>query len=303
MPRALVTGAAGFIGGRLARLLLAEGWEVHALLGSACRREALADVKDLVRLHDHDGSTEGMLALVAGARPDVVFHLASLFLSEHRPDQVEELVRSNVLLGTQLLEALAACGGGRFLNTGTSWQHFGTPDYRPVNLYAATKQAFEDVLAYYAEAQGIAALTLKLYDTYGPGDPRRKLIRILFEAARSGEPIQLSPGEQVIELLHVDDAARAYALAAHLLLAGEVPTRAAYLLPGERLSLRDLVDRMSRATGREIRARWGGRPYRAREVMEPVGQGRPLPGWTPRIGLYEGLRACWEAILGEAPGK
>ena len=86
------------------------------------------------------------------------------------------------------------------------WQHFGTPDYRPVNLYAATKQAFEDVLAYYADAQGIAAVTLELYDTYGPGDPRRKLIRILFEAARSGEPIQLSPGEQVIELLHVDDA-------------------------------------------------------------------------------------------------
>lgn len=290
MPRALITGAAGFIGGGLTRRLLTEGWEVHVLLGRMCRREALADVEGRVTVHEHDGTMASMLTLMGKANPDIVFHLAALFISDHQPMDVQDLVQSNILFSTQLAEAMAAHGITRLVNTGTSWQHFGVPGYRPVNLYAATKQAFEDILAYYHDAHGFSCITLKLYDTYGPGDRRRKLIHILLEAARSGEPLAMSPGEQELELTHLTDVTAAFAQAADRLLGATKPVLAAYLVSGTRLTVQDLVGQVSRAAGRPIQVQWGGRPYRTREVMIPVAsEGRTLPGWTPAVSLEAGL--------------
>ena len=297
MSRALITGAAGFIGGALLRRLLAEGWEVHALLGRTCRREALADVAGRVALHDHDGSMAGLAAIVAEARPDVVFHLAALFLTDHRPGDIEALVASNILFSTHLAEAMAASGATRLVNTGTSWQHFGTPDYRPVNLYAATKQAFESILAYYHDAHGLSCITLKLYDTYGPRDPRPKLVRLLLGAARSGEPLGLSPGEQVLDLVHVRDVVAAFRAAADRLQAAPAPLREAFLVSDARLTVRELVKAIEAAVGRPIRAQWGQRAYRPREVMVPLTPpGSPVPGWAPAVPLAEGLREAYEGL-------
>jgi nucleoside-diphosphate-sugar epimerase len=290
MARALITGAAGFIGGGLARRLLQEGWEVHVLLGRTCVREALADVAHQLRMHDHDGSMDGMRGILEAARPDVVFHLASLFLADHQAKDVETLVASNILLSTQLAEAMVAVGARRLVNTGTSWQHYGTNGYRPVNLYAATKQAFEDILAYYHDAHGLSCITLKLYDTYGPGDRRRKLIHILLEAARSGELLAMSPGEQAVELTHAADVADAFLVGAQRLLTSETPKMESFLVPGTRLTVRALVAKVAEATGRPIQVQWGGRPYRPREVMVPVASaGTALPDWSPTRTLEQGL--------------
>ena len=296
MPRALVTGSAGFIGGALVRHLLAHDWETHAFLGPTCKVEALDEVKNQVRCHFHDGTTQGMLGILDKVKPQVVFHLASLFLSDHQPTEIEALVASNILLSTQLAEAMACTGAARLVNTGTSWQHYHQADYRPVNLYAATKQAFEDILAYYHDARGLSHITLKLFDTYGPRDPRRKLVNLLLDSARSGAVLDLSPGEQVLDLLHVDDVVAAFRVAGERLLASEEPLCETYLLGGTRLTVRDLADCIARATGKPLLAQWGGRPYRPREVMDPVAPGDALPGWTPGVGLEKGLSDAFSAL-------
>ncbi len=302
MTRALITGAAGFIGGSLVRRLLAEGWEVHALLGRTCRRETLKDVEHQVTVHNHDGSMDSMLTILQKTRPDVVFHLASLFLADHRPEDVGALIQSNLLLSTQLAEAMTACGISRLVNTGTSWQHYHQAGYRPVNLYAATKQAFEDILAYYHDARSLSCITLELYDNYGPDDPRRKLVQILFDAARSGELLDMSPGEQVLDLLHVDDVVLAFEVAAERLRTVQTPVQESFHVSGERVTVRDLAVIIARVTGREIRVVWGRRPYRPREVMVPVSAGPSLPGWAPALKLESGLRACWEALEARRAG-
>jgi nucleoside-diphosphate-sugar epimerase len=294
MPRALITGAAGFIGGVLARRLLAAGWEVQVIL----RRGSRLDPAGVIA-HEHDGTPEGMVAILETARPEVVFHLASLFLTEHQPGDIPALVGSNILFPLQLVEAMAVTGARNLVNTGTSWQHFGTDGYRPVNLYAATKQAFEDLLPYYHEARGLSCTTLKLFDTYGAADPRRKLVRILLEAARSGAPLDLSPGEQVLDLTHVEDVAQAFLDAGARLLAGP-PVLDTFLVSGDRLTVRALADRIQTALGRPIQGRWGLRPYRPREVMLPQDPaGRLLPGWAPVRDLGEGLREAYEALPGQ----
>lgn len=290
MKVALVTGATGFLGGALARSLRARGWAVSALVrrpgGAADRLEA-----DGVRVLRTDGRSEDVRRAVEEVGPDVVFHLASLFLAQHRPEDVEGLVQANVLLGTQLLDALAG-SGGVFVNAGTSWQHDEDGAVRPVNLYAATKEAFEAVLRHFVDAAGVRATSLLIFDTYGPGDERPKLLRLLRRALREGQHLDMSPGEQRLDLVHVDDVVAAFVVAAERHLDGRAePYERFAVSSGEAWRLRDLVALVEEVSGGRLDIRWGGRPYRPREVMRPWTNGPVLPGWAPRVPLREGLAA------------
>ncbi len=298
--RALVTGATGFVGRHLVRHLRDAGWQVAVLSRGRLPQAAAAVEKTYL----YTGQTDDLMRALADFRPDTVFHMASLFLAQHTPEQVAPLVLSNVLLGTQLLEAMRAAGVRRLVNAGTAWQNFAGDGYLPVNLYAATKQAFEDVLLYYVETANLRAVTLKLFDSYGPGDTRRKLLRLLLDCLRTGQPLAISGGEQVLDLAHVDDICRAFLRAAELVADPGQPASAVYAVRGgQRRTLRAVVETLEKVAGRTLPIDWGARPYRDREVMLPW-SGPALPGWRPQITLEDGLRALRpDARLMQAEAK
>jgi nucleoside-diphosphate-sugar epimerase len=293
---ALVTGATGFVGSHLARHLVREGWQVHILSRAGSR---LPDAEEFAHVtnHIHDGSTEGMVRCVAQAKPDVVFHLASLFLSQHATKDVDALIQSNVLFGNQLLEAMKVNEVKYIINTGTSWQHYNNEDYNPVCLYAATKQAFEALLEYYIQACGINAITLKLFDTYGSNDPRPKLFHLLNKAATTGEPLDMSAGEQLIDLVHIDDVVEAYLIAAQRLLEENVTMHETYAVSsGQPLPLKKLVQLYADVTKQTVNVNWGARPYRYREVMMPWSRGAELPNWQATTSLADGLNQTTDVM-------
>jgi nucleoside-diphosphate-sugar epimerase len=295
-PRvALVTGATGFVGSHLVSGLVRAGWQVHVVSRANSRMPEAAEFSRVTQ-HVHDGSTAGMLRLVGNAKPLVVFHLASLFLSQHEAGDVERLVLSNILFGNQLLEAMKVHGVKQLINTGTSWQHYENQAYSPVNLYAATKQAFESLMQYYVEAEGLRAVSLKLFDTYGPHDPRPKLMNLLQRVAEDMQPLAMSPGEQWLDLVHVDDVVQAFFAAAARLSAGAVHGHESYALPsGQPITLRALVRLVEREIGRELPILWGARPYRVREVME-LWNGKSLPGWSAKVKLEQAIHDMFSGL-------
>lgn len=299
---ALITGITGFVGSHLGRRLVRNGWQVHGVVRPGSSLEAIADVRAAVRLHVQDGSFAQMDAVVQHAAPDVVFHLASYFTAEHRSAEIGALIDANIRFGTLLLEAMAAHSVRCLVNTGTAWQHYRDSDYDPVCLYAASKQAFGALLRYYQEAHGIASITVKLHDTYGPGDRRAKLFNLL-RRQDPAVPLAMSAGDQKLDLVYIDDVVAAFMAAAdRVVSSGQGHAEEFVVTSGERIRLREVVDLYLRITGRPLQIDWGKRPYRRREVMEPWTQGRVLPGWKAHMALAEGIRRM-ESIDGRGPLK
>ena len=278
---ALVTGATGFVGTALVRHLVADGWEVDALV-----RAESASLPDRVAAHRVPDSVDGMIQLVAKLAPTHCFHLATAFRGVHTPADIAPMIEANLGFGTALAEACARVPDLRFLNTATVWQHFDAAAYSPVSLYAATKQAFADLLVFYAEVEGLAVHTLELTDTYGPDDPRAKLIPFLLRAGADGTRLEMTDGSQLIDLVHVEDAVGA------LLATAAAPAGLSYGARGDgAITLRELVERFQAATGLTLDVAWGVRPARPREMVRPWMTAGPPPEWSPRIRLDDGLRA------------
>lgn len=286
---ALVSGATGFVGAHLVRRLRAEGRRVVAVARRTSDVDGLAARG--VEVVVDPGETEALAAVVAEVRPASVFHLAAKFVALHAPRDVDDLVAGNLGLATRLAEAAVRAGCRRLVVAGTSWQVAPDGAERPNSLYAATKAAFEAILAHYAANDGAKVVALRLYDTYGPGDTRRKLLPLLLAALASGERLGLSPGEQRLDLVHVEDVVDAFLLAERRAAAGGAGLFERFAVrSGRSVSVRELVAILEAASGRAMPVVFGERPYRVGEVMTPS-PGEILPGWRARIGLEDGLSA------------
>ncbi|ADY56920.1 NAD-dependent epimerase/dehydratase [Syntrophobotulus glycolicus DSM 8271] len=291
MNRVLITGATGFIGSNLVRYFIKNEIDVHIIVRPSSNLTLISDIKDSLYIHTFGGTITELIDIVRLAAPEVVFHLAALFIAEHKTEDIKQLIESNILFGTQLLEATTKNNVKYFINTGTHWQHYTSEQYYPSDLYAATKKAFEDIARYYISAFDLRFITLKLIDTYGPFDPRPKVISILKKAAQSGEKLGMSGGEQEMGLLYIDDVIKAFLMASEYAYKSPSHTEKTFIASSKEIvTLKDLVRIYEEIIGRKLQIIFGEREYKKREVMKICCTDENILAKADTYGIYEGLQ-------------
>lgn len=290
--RVLITGITGYIGSHLAKDCLQRGWTVAGIARANSKTELLKknNILSKIKLYRVQEGVGSVRKALQKAKPDVVIHLATLYISEHREDQVASLIDSNIHFGAELLEAMRLEGVRSLVNAETTWQYNPQGKVQPVNLYAATKEAFAVINSYYCDAYGLKTIKFKLFDTYGGNDNRPKLFNKFKEILRTGETLELSKGEQIVDFTHIDDVTQVFCLGIERVRRLNLGVNEEYVITGERHSLRKWIQIINEITGRKLPVVLGAKPYRKREVMKPWSKGKKIKGWKARVSSKIGFK-------------
>lgn len=288
--RILITGITGYIGSNLARHLLKQHQIFGLSHGNTPRSTYISSIQDQVEWLPYTGDGNSLSSQLQSIKPDLVYHLATYYTGSHEMEHIPKLIESNIVLGTQLLQAMAQAQCSKLIYTTSIMEHYQSQAYCPLNLYAATKKAFSDILEFYTNSELIQSGTLVLSDTYGSDDQRPKILNLIRNHQSSSETLALSDGQQDYVLVHVDDVVRALDMAEQQLCAREWANRTFQVLPKQCFTLRQTVETWIKLNNAQVNLAWGKRPAPARDMRRMVKIYPPVPRWQPLISLEQGLR-------------
>lgn len=319
----LITGASGFIGGDLARRLVADGRRVRCLV------RATSDTSRLRRLGVEvvEGdllSPESLTRAVVGC--DVVFHCAAM-VSDWAT--IAEIARVNVQGTENVVGAAQAASVRRLVHVSTT-DVYGYRGREPIdesygyrrfsNWYAQSKLGAERAVWRAHAAGGLPAVILRPATVYGPGS--REVVGEIAKALRAGNMLLIGGGDALAGLVYVENVVDAAVLAADH---DDAPGQAFNVTDGLAVSWRQFTGDLAAGLGcatprwslpipvagslafalehgyRALRGRTGvtTRPLLSRQAVHVLGRDqhfsnaklRTTLGWEPRTGYAEGLAA------------
>lgn len=289
--RVLLTGATGFIGAALVPVLLARGFEVHAVASKAFSPPLGNIISHCVDLMD----SAAREALVKSVAPSYCVHLAWNATPGHYLTTRENLLWAAVTL--ELYDDFVTCGGRRFLGVGScaeyDWSYDGllneadTP-YHPSSLYGSSKEASRRLLQESAFLDGISFAWAHLFFMYGPGESLGRLVSDIARGCLNGNVVPTSLGTQVRDYMYVKDVANALAC----LLDGQVEG-AVNVASGIARPVSEVIWAVAEAAGRPDLVELGGRESPVEEpqsLVADVSRLRNEVGYEPSYTLTEGVR-------------
>ena len=301
MTRCLVTGATGFVGANLVRLLLDEGHEVSLLVRQEHKPERLKDIRQAVQIRVADiADAASTRQLLADLKPEWVFHLAANGAYSWQND-VEAIFRTNLTGLINLLESSLAAGCTAFVNAGSS-SEYGYKDHppgedeivEPNSYYAVAKAAATQFCRFIAQNRKAQIATLRLYSAYGPFEDEGRLIpTIIKHALQKKLPPLVSP-DIARDYVFVDDVNRAFVLAAKKLSGGEIEELGAVfnIGTGIQTSIAEVVTLTKRLMEVEVEPVWGSMENRRWDTSIWVANNKKAErvlGWKPVYDFERGL--------------
>jgi len=311
--RTLVTGASGFIGRWIARLLSRAGSD---LILASRDPAALRSVIDQLEINGEAFAVDladkaAVDALIRRVRPAVTFHLAGYGVDRNETDEGEAR-RVNTQAVGSLASAVARWGapgwpGPQLLHAGTA-QEYGASGgdldedspALPTTMYGKTKLDGTVLLMERSRDLKLRALTVRLFTVYGPGEHAGRLLPSLIQAAPRSEEVRLTAGTQRRDFAYVGDVAEGFLRLGASEGAGHFIVN---LATGRLTSVREFVGIAAAIIGLPTeRLHFGVLPTRSDELehdaVKLVRLRELTGGWQPRTSIGDGVRATVAHLAG-----
>ncbi len=304
--KALVTGAGGFVGQWLCRALLREGWSVAGTTQGALPTPGVMSAREVaavawrgIDLRSGPDERRAIRSMLERQPPDAIFHLAGIAYLPAAGNDRDIALGVNVGAFVKVLDALLplhemGVADPTVLVVGSGEQYGRHPaeaqplaettPRQPLNFYAATKVAQEEIALAAYRSEGVRVIATRSFNHSGRGQAPSFLIPSLaaraVAARASGADVSIGNTDVIRDFLHVEDVVTAYIS----LVARGVPGEVYNVCSGEGVRVGDLASEVLAQAG--VRAPLRVDPSLQRAVDVPVLVGDPTKlkaatGWQP----------------------
>ena len=307
--RVLITGAGGFIGSHLTERLVEAGASTRAFvhynaLGTwgwldqlPVREEVDVFAGDIC---DRDSVQKAMQAV------DIVFHLAALIAIPYSYQAPVSYVHTNIEGTLNVLQAAREMDVESLIHTSTS-EVYGTAQYVPIDEkhplqgqspYSASKISADKMVEAFCLSFNVPAVTIRPFNTFGPRQSARAVIPTIITQCLTGEMVHLGNLVPTRDLNYVANIVDGFVRAG---ATSGIVGKTINLGSGREISIGDLANLIAKLIGKPIHIEQDKERLRpdGSEVDRLLADGnlaQTLLGWSPRIGLEEGLQQTIEWV-------
>ena len=295
--KVLVSGGAGFIGSHVVDLFVQNGFE--AVIVDDLSTGRASNLNPAAKFYQLDIRSPKLAEMFEMERPDFVSHHAAQI--DVRRSVAEPLFDAevNILGSINLIECARRYQVKRFVYVSTGGAVYGEPEYlpcdeahpiNPICQYGASKHTVEHYLYMYQANYGLNYMILRYPNVYGPRqDPRGEagVVAIFTGQMLTDKPVVINgDGEQQRDFVYVGDCAQANLLA----VASGNGSGIYNLGTGRGTSVNEIFATLQKVTGYKRSPVHGpAKLGETRRIYLDAGKARQQLGWTPTVGLEEGL--------------
>lgn len=298
--KALVTGAAGFLGPHLINALLVQGWSVAGMDDYSTGRRA--HIHPFLQNPDFDffeGSiTDGAFVdqALEEFRPEIIYHLAAIHFIPYCITHPAQTLEVNVIGTQRLMDAMEKVPVARFVLASTAdvyapadLPHSETALLGSPNIYGSSKEFCERLLVLARHRSPTSRfLAARFFNIYGPGETNPHVLPDIIACLRTGHTLRLGDIEPRRDYVYVTDVANAL-----LRIADYDGSEPAFnIASGESRSVRELVAVLQRVLGSTITVETDPAKLRRAErqnLRADITMAKRELSWAPKVSLEDGL--------------
>ena len=250
----LITGASGFVGSHVLDDCIKNNFNVHAIFRHSKKNVSFAKKYKKQIFPIFYKNIYEIKNKLTNCKIDYVIHCATHYIKKHDHNDIENIIKSNVLFSTILLDAVVNIKIKKFINLGTVWQHFNDTKNLAFNLYAATKQSFECIFNYYKnQYTKIKFYNILLTDTFGTNDKRKKLIPILLKNFNKKNPDKINiPKNLSMNLVNINEVTKCL----NILLKNNSKSNNYVIKSKQYVKIFDLINFLNDKLEKKIKINW-----------------------------------------------
>ena len=279
----LITGSTGFVGSNIIRSLLKKNVHIYDVLRSKNKNKI--KIKKLRRNKNYSPIFYNKLyelqKKLKRIKIDIIINCATFYTKKNDIKNIEKLVQTNIIFCSVVLEILKN-KIKKFINFGSMMEYSKGNRFSPENFYAVTKYSFQKVEEFYKlNNKNIKFYDLKLYETYGDNDVRKKIIPTIIKSYSHNKSIKIVSKNLKMNFIHIESLVKAiYMIIFNKIKEGE------YCLKNNKfIKIQQLIKSLNKKLKKKIKTKYLSK----KNISNSSKQLKKFPYWNDKKNLEEFL--------------
>jgi len=279
----LITGSTGFVGSNILNLLLKKNVYIYDVLRNKNKKnKKIRDFKKnknyLPIFYKKFNDLERKLKKI---KIDIVINCATYYTGKNDIKNIENLVQTNIIFCSVILESLKN-KIKKFINFGSMMEYSHGNQFSPKNFYAITKYTFQKIEEFYKlNYKNIKFYDLKLYETYGDNDVRKKIIPTIIKSYSKNKSVKIVSKNLIMNFVHIESLVKViYMIIFNKIKEGE------YCLKNNKfIKIQKLINTLNKKLKKKIKVKY----LSSKNISNSTKQLKNFPYWNDKKNLEEFL--------------